>query len=142
MGCLCAALFTFYEHLPGYWYGNKSATWVSVVGKIESVCVTSCSRSTCSLDIVYRFYVDGTKYTGNKIYAEQSNSFYPREATRIYESFQSLPEIPVYYDPFARNRACLRPGHVRKDYYLQLLIGIFLFIASIYLFFFEKIRQK
>ncbi len=139
--CLCAALALFYEHLPGLWYGSKSENWVRVTGKIENVCIGTCGKSSCSLAISYSYYIEGKRYLGDKVHAEQRNSFYPRQAAGYYERYKSMPEIFVYYDPNFKSRACLIPGYTNIMYYAYSLLGIFFLIGSVYLFF-EKVRQK
>jgi hypothetical protein len=113
-------------------YARVSLNWPHTPGKVVSSSVAYDHEYYVYPKILYEFYVNGTKFGGDRVvyggYRAQNDPY----ASRIVEKYPKEKEVTVYYMPDNPEECLLEPGIKWHTWLLPGVGGIF-FIAGCFL---------
>ncbi len=130
--------------LSGLWFLLKSRGYTTVEGKITKSEIIEHyrrpgsqgaeNRNTFEYEVVleYQYTVDGTTYTGNRLYAGLPNIFPDkRSAEDIVAQYGAGSLASIYYNPSSPHQSSLLSTASFSTVQILILVGTVLFVAVI-----------
>ena len=131
-----------YVGVRGIINARASINWPHTVGKVISSSLAYDDEHYAYPKILYEFYVDGTKFNGDRVHYGGYRSRDDPYAVRIVERYPKEKEVTVYYMPGNPDECLLEPGIQWHTWLMPGVGGIFFIAGCFLVVFVPKLIRK
>lgn len=120
---------------------KQAESWPTVSATVtKSEAITTCTKFCLHIpELEYQYFVDGTLYTGARIFFGERNTKSKRAAARVLESFPVGRRINVHVDPANAAQATVYAGKVGPRTWIGSIASLAVYLVAVIAFFVGRV---